>query len=265
MGELAPHIQLRRVTGVSEQPAARPAAPKGKGRKIAGMTQTQLLIVLGIALVGGAYLLYRSRKKTAAASTTGSTGTGTCADGSAPDANGNCPQSSQDFSGQLATLQQEIAGLQASAGGGSSGGGGVTGTTGGTTGGSTGGSTDGGGVTTPPPPATGGGSNPNLPTGSQQVQRYPAPAGLTARADDSHTAAVSFNATNPPAQSYTVAFYQLNGTTAAKQTVGGVSSGRVSTAVTGLHPSWSYNVSVWANGGAIAPSGASTRVTMPAK
>lgn len=248
---------------MSEQPV-RAAAPaqRGQGRKILGMSQTQLLIVVGIALVGGAYLLYRARKAKTAAAGTAASATGSCADGSAPDANGNCPQSSQDFSGQLGTLQSEIAGLQAAggAGGGGSSGdlGGGTGTTG-TTGGSDGtaaGSTA--GSTAAPP-------NANLPSGGQQVTRYPAPTGLTARADDSTTAAVSWNATTPPAQSYTVRFYQLNGKTAAQQTVGGVSSGRVSTAVTGLHPSWSYKVSVWANGGAQAPSGANTTVTMPKK
>ena len=89
------------------------------------MSQGQLLIVLGVALVGGAYLLYRSRKKAAAAQQQQQTSA--CPDGSAPDASGNCAQTGQDWSGAIATLQTEIADLQgamAGAGAGASGGGG---------------------------------------------------------------------------------------------------------------------------------------------
>lgn len=105
---------------MSEQPTA-PASDRGK--KILGLNRGT---AIGVGVVGVAVviiLILRARKNAAAASTTAST-TGTCPDGSAPDANGNCPQASQDFSGQLETLQSEIAALQgAMASGGGSGGG----------------------------------------------------------------------------------------------------------------------------------------------
>lgn len=109
------------------------------------MSQGQLLIVLGVALAGGAFLLWRSRKKAAAAQQQAATSA--CPDGSQPDANGNCVQSGQDWSGAISTLQTEIADLQGSMAGGMGGGsgagtvGGSTGTTtipGGTNNGSTG-------------------------------------------------------------------------------------------------------------------------------
>jgi LPXTG-motif cell wall-anchored protein len=235
-------------------PAAKAAPPpKGKGKKIAGMTQTQLLIVLGIALAGGAWLLYRRRKTAAAAS---GAGTGTCADGSSPDANGNCPQASQDFSGQLQTLQDEIAALQASAGSGAGSSGG--GSTGGGDTGSSGGTGGGGGTPAPaPPPGPGGGGTP------PPVTRYPAPTGLQARAESATQAVVSWNPVSPPAPNYTLAVYQLNGKRVQQTTVAGVGGGRISTAVSGLHPSWQYQVHVWANGGQVAPPHASTLLTMP--
>lgn len=235
-----------------------------QGKKILGMSRGQLGIVALIAGGGIIYLVWRARKNASAASSSSSTGTastGTCPDGSTPDSNGNCPQNSQDFSGQLATLQQEIADLQANSG---SGGGG------GSSGGSAGGIP--GGTAAPPPtpaptPAGGTPGGGTLPSGNTsapgQVTKYPAPTGLSARADNPTTLAVSWNPTNPPAQSYTLAVYQMNGKEVHSGSVGGVSSGKISTAVSGLHPSWQYQVHVWANGGSQAPPHATTIVTMP--
>lgn len=143
---------------MSEQPTQASAPPRGKGRKILGMSQGQLLIVLGVALVGGAYLLWRSRKAKAAAQQ--QQATSACPDGSAPDANGNCVQSGQDWSGAISTLQTEIGDLQgAMAGAGGAGGG--SGTVGGSTGTSTvppvGTSPP---SVTPPGTGTGGGGGP---------------------------------------------------------------------------------------------------------
>ena len=74
--------------------------PAGGQRKSAMRSPITWVIVLGIALAGGAYLLYRRSQSSAAAAagtTTGTTGTGT-----------------EDYSGQIATLQTEIMDLQSS-------------------------------------------------------------------------------------------------------------------------------------------------------
>lgn len=69
--------------------------PKGKGKKSAITSPMTWVIVLGVGLVAGAYLLYR-RKGTAAASTAATT-----------------PQpNNEDVAGQIATLQGEIGDLQ---------------------------------------------------------------------------------------------------------------------------------------------------------
>lgn len=76
-------------------PAQPPA--KRKGAKITPMT---MVIVLGVALAGGAFFLWRQRSSaSAAANTAAATPTG----------------SLEDFAGQIATLQSEIADLQSSA------------------------------------------------------------------------------------------------------------------------------------------------------
>jgi hypothetical protein len=63
------------------------------------MSPTLIIVVLGVALGGGAYLLYR-RSKSAAASSSSSTPVDT--------------SQLEDFAGQIATLQTEIADLQSS-------------------------------------------------------------------------------------------------------------------------------------------------------
>ena len=142
------------------EPTQASAPSRGKGRKILGMSQGQLLIVLAVALVGGGYLLWRHRKSAQQAQ---QQATSACPDGSAPDANGNCVQSGQDWSGAISTLQTEIADLQgAMAGAGGAGGGS------GTVGGSTGTSTVPPAGTSPPsitPPGTNGGGKGWTPAG----------------------------------------------------------------------------------------------------
>lgn len=139
---------------MSEQPAApaagEPPRPGAKGRKILGMSRGQAA-GLGVVAVGGLlFLLWRARKNAAAAQQAATPST--CPDGSTPDANGNCPQNSADFSGALETLQSEIAALQgAGAGGGSSGGDGSAGTVAGSTGTTT---TPAAGTTTTAPGST---------------------------------------------------------------------------------------------------------------
>lgn len=101
---------------MSEQPVTQASAPPSRaGKKTLGMGPQQWIIVLGVALAGGAYLLYRRNKaaKANAAANTQTNPSG-CPEGTAPDAQGNCVQISQDYSGQLGTLQTEIADLQSS-------------------------------------------------------------------------------------------------------------------------------------------------------
>ena len=76
-----------------------PAEPPAKGgkKKFPSMSSpTTWVVILGIAVVVGGYLLYRNRK---AASTAATTATTTTAD-------------TTDWSGEIATLQAEIADLQ---------------------------------------------------------------------------------------------------------------------------------------------------------
>lgn len=77
-------------------PAQPPA--KRKGAKITPMT---MVIVLGVALAGGAFFLWRQRSSSAAANNAAAAATPT--------------GSLEDFAGQIATLQTEIADLQSSA------------------------------------------------------------------------------------------------------------------------------------------------------
>lgn len=76
-----------------------PAQPPAKGAKKKGAFANPMtwVIVLGVALLGGAYLLYRQHQNAAAAA-------GTTA----------ATPSSEDFAGEIATLQAEIADLQSS-------------------------------------------------------------------------------------------------------------------------------------------------------
>jgi hypothetical protein len=87
---------------------------KGKGKRV---SPTMIILVLGVALAGGAYLLYRQRKNAATAAST-----------AAPVDTSQL----EDFAGQIATLQSEIGNLQSSAAQDEAGETG-TGTTGGTT------------------------------------------------------------------------------------------------------------------------------------
>lgn len=81
-----------------------PAQPPVKGgkKKFPSMqSPVTWVVVLGIAIAGGAYLLYRRNKAAAAANTTSAT-------------TGTSTADTTDFSGQIATLQAEVADLQSS-------------------------------------------------------------------------------------------------------------------------------------------------------
>lgn len=79
-----------------------PAQPAAAGKKkFPSMSSpTTWLVILGIALAGGAYLLYRSKQNAANNnSNSGTSGSGT---------------DTTDYSGEIATLQAEVADLQSS-------------------------------------------------------------------------------------------------------------------------------------------------------
>lgn len=82
---------------------AEPPARGGKKKFPSMQSPVTWVVILGIAVVVGGYLLYRSRQAAASANSTG-TASGTTA--SAAD--------TTDFSGQIATLQAEVADLQSS-------------------------------------------------------------------------------------------------------------------------------------------------------
>ena len=240
---------------MSEQPTtqARPAS-KGGGKKIAGLPRQQA-IGLGLVAAGGLlFLLWRARKNAKAAAQQQQGGGGTCPDGSAPDANGNCPQSSQDFSGQLDTLQAEIAALQGAQGGGGSGGG--SGTVGGST---AGGSTGNGQPTTTPGTTSGspgttatGGSG----TGTTANWHFPAPTGLSTYSDSKNGYRLRWNAvTGPQGQhptGYTVATYNAGGQQVDQFVSGSTDTAEYGRGGKGL-PKGVYHTNVWANGGPQAP------------
>lgn len=134
-------------------------------------------------------------------------------------------------------------------------------------------STNPGQVVTPP----GGGSGTSTttaPPSPTDVTRYPAPTGLAVTSKTSTSVGLKWadtpgtvGSTKVYPTSYTIALYQLNGKTASMTTLSAPDNkgGQCVTTVTGLHPGWSYKISVWANGGKQAPPGASATVALPSK
>lgn len=113
-------------------------------------------------------------------------------------------------------------------------------------------------------------TSPTPTSSSCPANQYPAPSGVTAKAVSSTSASVQWNTLSGqacPPSSYTVAVYQLNGKTVSYGTTScpDQTGGKCSATVTGLHPGWSYNVHVWANGGKVAPPHASAKVSLPSK
>lgn len=235
------------------QPATRAASPPA-GKKIMGLPRTTFFIIagVGVAAIIGVIIVKRRQAASAAAATTGTPSTGTCPDGSAPDANGNCPQSG-DIAGELATLQTEIGDLQAGQGGGSSGG------SAGTVAGST------GTPTTPAAPAGGtgtpGGTSPAAPStpGQAKSWQFPMPQGLKTTRVSSHGCTLSWNAVTGPSgqkpSGYTVR--TRGGGVDYQHVSAGTSTGEYGPGGANLKPGTSYTSEVWANGGPVAPPHAS--------
>lgn len=125
-----------------------------------------------------------------------------------------------------------------------------------------------------PPGGTGTSTSTAAPPSPTDVTRYPAPTGLTVTSKTSTSVGLKWadtpgtvGSTKVYPASYTIALYQLNGKTASMTTLSAPDNkgGQCVTTVTGLHPGWSYKISVWANGGKQAPPGASATVALPSK
>jgi len=110
-----------------------------------------------------------------------------------------------------------------------------------------------------PPPSSGGG------TTTTPVDKFPAPPELKVTGKSSTSVSLSWENTNPPAGSFTVAVYQENGKVASQTTVSvpDTTGGQGVTTITGLVPKYSYNIHVWANGGTAAPPHSTVSVTLP--
>lgn len=236
-------MSARAVTVAEQAPERTEASRPPKGRKILGMTQGQLLIVAGIALAGGAFLLWRRRKAQAAQQDQGATatggggGSGTCPDGSTADCAGLCPDGSTpqgcpDYSGQLSTLQSEIGNLQSGAAQGAGGGG------------------DGGTI----PPAVPGqpGTTPApSPAPAAGGWAFPAPAVQAHNVSKTGYRLSWQPVTGPGGQkpvSYTIQTTQLNGKKVDQFNTRSTSTAEYGLGGKGLHPGWSYKTEVWANG-----------------
>lgn len=95
------------------------------------------------------------------------------------------------------------------------------------------------------------------------VNQYPAPTGLKVTGVTSTSAVVTFAAVSSPTPvpvSYTVAVYDPSGVVATQETVAGT-VGTVTATVSGLKANTKYTVTAWANGGAVAPPGATATFT----
>jgi hypothetical protein len=226
---------------VSEQPTGAPREGSGQpgakkpGKKILGMSRGQAA-GLGVVAVGGLiFLIWRARKNAAAASSAASTTSSSCPDGSTPDANGNCPQDSSDFSGALETLHSEIAALQ----GAGAGGGGSDGSAG-TVAGST------GTPTTTPPAATTTTTAPAASTATTTAAPKPAAAaGPIANLRATSTGTTSFTAAWNAAQGATGGYSYIVRDLATHTQVGGAHTTKgTSATVTGLKSGTDYNFGI---------------------
>src|SRR5215469_8967299 len=115
---------------MSEQPTQAPPRNRpGDGKKYAGLSRNQWLITGGVFVGVLAYLVWKRRQASSAASTAATNqGSNECTD-----AQGNPVDCNQAFASELASLQNELDQLgQGGALGGGSGGGGSSGATGAT-------------------------------------------------------------------------------------------------------------------------------------
>lgn len=92
---------------------------------------------------------------------------------------------------------------------------------------------------------------------------YPAPAGLGAKTIDLHVSWTEVKIPSPDADageavtSYSVQAVGMNGEVYASETVTGTT-----VVLTGLVPGWTYTIKVWCNGGPIAPTSATLKITV---
>lgn len=112
-------------------------------------------------------------------------------------------------------------------------------------------------------PAAVAAATPVSTSGGAPVSQYGAPTGLAVSGVTASSATLTFNAVTSPQpapSTYTAAVYGPAGTVVSQQVlspIGGIVTGTVS----GLTANTKYTASVWANGGATAPPGASASFT----
>jgi hypothetical protein len=220
---------------------------------------------LGVWLAGGLgiwyYLKRQQAASTSAAGATGAPAPTTSQTGFGQDPAGNTgyidPQTGYVYGSaeDVAALQTESGTLS---GAGSSGGGGDT--SGGTS------TTQGTSTVTAPTGGTG------ATTGAGAAStgwRYPAPTGLAPNSVSDSGFRLSWNpVTGPNGQapaSYAVGVWQENGVKVSQHDVNTTSSIEYGPSGAGLKPGTPYKVLVWANGGPLAPPGASAVVTTKPK
>ena len=95
------------------------------------------------------------------------------------------------------------------------------------------------------------------------VNQYPAPTGMKVTGVTATSAVITFAAVSSPTPvplTYTVAVYDPSGIVATQETVAGT-VGTVTATVSGLKSNTKYTVTAWANGGAVAPPGATATFT----
>jgi hypothetical protein len=207
----------------------------GQGKKILGMSRGQAIGLGVVALAGVGYLLWRARKNAQAAAQQQSTA-GTCPDGSSPDANGNCPQNGQDWSGAIDTLQSEIADLQGALAGAGAGAGGGGAAGAGSVGAATG--------TTTAPPTTAPVTTGSAPATQAKPAATAGPiSGLTA----TQTGTTSFTVRWNPATNATGGYAYIVRDLATHQQVGQPHNTKSTSAtVTGLKSKTDYNFGIQA-------------------
>lgn len=95
------------------------------------------------------------------------------------------------------------------------------------------------------------------------VNQYPAPTGIKVTGVTATSAVITFAAVSSPTPvplTYTVAVYDPSGIVATQETVAGT-VGTITATVSGLKSNTKYTVTAWANGGAVAPPGATATFT----
>lgn len=230
---------------MSEQPEASAARPKGPpGKKYAGLSRNQWLIVGGVFVGVVGYLLWKRRQAAAASNTAAANqGSNECTD-----SQGNPVDCNQAFAQELADMANALDQLGAQQGGGGSG---VTGTVGTTGDGS---SSDGTGTAVTQPPGT-----PTSSTGATATKTAPKTAGAVSGLRASNVTKTSFTASWKAAANATGYAYIVRDLASHTQ-VTSAKTNSTTVTVSGLRSGTDYNFGVQA-----LPGGAGTNIHVRTK